>query len=216
MNVEDFFKRLLNLHNIDESINQLQIVNENIQLVTLWLATDEISTLDNALITMGRLYKNGKVDIHLKHLIDEKSYFELNYYIENVMRRHSSNEMEKIHFTKSQSAIIDHKRQLTFCNVDLQSISHKKLILNEQLEILKIIENIFSVLIRLESVGHPDYQLKIMSYVIGDKNGDLFSIMKKENEQQQLNTTDIRLLVALKMDGLSVIDPVESLDNICF
>ncbi|CAF4562280.1 unnamed protein product, partial [Didymodactylos carnosus] len=59
MDVKDFFKRLLNLYNIDESINQLQIVNENIQLVTLWLATDEISTLDNALITMGRLYKNG-------------------------------------------------------------------------------------------------------------------------------------------------------------
>ncbi|CAF1233456.1 unnamed protein product [Didymodactylos carnosus] len=214
LNVEEFFKRLLNLHNIDESINQLRIVNENIQLVNLWLSTDEISTLDNALITMGRLYKSGKIDIHLKHLIDEKSYFELNYSIEKIrhmttlhdidnisvsplqqqqslMRRYYSNEIEKINFTMSQSDIIDHKRQLTFCNVDLQNMSHKKLMLDGQLQILKIIENIFSLLIRLESVGHPHYQMKIMSYDISDKNGDLSLIMKKESEQQQLNITDI-------------------------
>ncbi|CAF1558203.1 unnamed protein product [Didymodactylos carnosus] len=83
-----------------------------------------------------------------------------------------ANEPEKIKLTLSMADIDDHKRQLTFCNVDLHNMPHKKILLNEQLKILNIIEKINSVLLELEISGHPEYQLRSEKYDIYDRTGE--------------------------------------------
>jgi hypothetical protein len=158
----------------------------------MWLSAEETTVLDNALITMEHLYKTGKVKICLRRLMNEQSYFEIEYSINKIQidtsRRTTSddddeyeqdNEEEQeqnkskiLKFTLSMGDIDDHKRQLTFCNVDLQeNMFYKKILLNEQLKLLKIVENIYTILVKLEMAGHPEYQLREDIYDIHDRTG---------------------------------------------
>ncbi|CAF5183416.1 unnamed protein product, partial [Rotaria magnacalcarata] len=66
-------------------------------------------------------------------------------------------DLKRTKFVLSMADINDHKRQLTFCNVDLPSnMSHKKVLLSEQLRLLEIVEKIYSMFVKLEIAGHPD------------------------------------------------------------
>jgi hypothetical protein len=160
----------------------------------MWLSTEVTNVLDNALITMEYLYKSGTVNVHLKRLMNNQSYYDIDYYVDQMqkpMLRMGSTEddeeiqdvtdqnqpkTDKIKFNLSIADVDDHKRQLTFCNIDLQqNMAHTKLLLNEQLKILRLVEQIYSVLIKLEKSGHPDYQLKEEKYEIFDKTSKLIS-----------------------------------------
>ena len=159
------------------------VVNENIQTVNMWLSAEETSVLDNALITMEHLYKTGIVIIRLGRLTNEPSYFQIEYSInkmqiststenldEEVEQEQRPHDMKRTKFTLSMTDINDHKRQLTFFNVDLLSnTSYKKVLLNEQLRLLDIVDRIYSMFVKLEIAGHPDYQLRDEQYDIYDK-----------------------------------------------
>ena len=150
------------------------------QIVTMWLSAEETTVLDNALITMEHIYKSGMLHIHLRRLMNEQSYFEIEYSIDKLSTQtNSKNEQqsETITFTLSMPDIDDHKRQLTFCNVDLQSdMIYKKTLLNEQLKLLQNIEKIYSILLKLEMTGHPNFQLTNNNYEIHDGSGKSFSL----------------------------------------
>src|SRR5689334_4858851 len=119
------------------------VIHDNSQTVNMWLSTEETSALDNALITMEHLYKTGIVTIRLGRLMNEPSYFEIEYSIgkmrastsienldEEVQQEERSQDVKSTKFILSMTDINDHKRQLTFCNVDLPSnMSHKKVLL---------------------------------------------------------------------------------------
>jgi ATP-dependent Lon protease len=158
----------------------------------MWLSAEETTVLDNALITMEHLYKTGTVKIRLRRLMNEQSYFEIGYSINKIQteasrrtnsddededEQHNEEEREQnkakiLKFALSMGDIDDHKRQLTFCNVDLQeNMFYKKVLLNEQLKLLKIVENIYSILVKLEMAGHPEYQLREQVYDIHDRTG---------------------------------------------
>ncbi|CAF4056542.1 unnamed protein product, partial [Rotaria sordida] len=157
--------------------------NDNMQLVTMWLSAEETTVLDNALITMEHLYKNGTVDIHLRRLTRQQSYYDIGYSIDRIQVgtktiRNENNqnlqggqndgiEAKKISFQLSMSDVDDHKRQLTFCNVDVQqNLVYKKNLINGQLKLLQTIENIYHIFTKLELGGHPDYQLRDEHYEI--------------------------------------------------
>ncbi|CAF3146041.1 unnamed protein product, partial [Rotaria sp. Silwood2] len=162
-NFDDFILRLADITNLEESsLNHIKVVNDNIQLVTLWLSAEETTVLDNALITMEHLYKSGTVDIHLQRLTRKKSYYEIGYSIDRIQVemqqiRDENNQNEQgqednivrakqIQFQLTISDIDDHKRQLTFCNVDVQqNLIYKKALINGQLKLLQIIENIYNI-----------------------------------------------------------------------
>jgi len=157
----------------------------------MWLSAEEITMLDNALITMEHIYKTGIVNIRLKRLMNEQSYFEIEYSIDKMsIQLNSENDAdsdeqleddemqqqqqqrEKFQFILSMADVDDHKRQLTFCNVDLQQkMIYKKTLLNEQLKLLRTIEKIYSIVVKLEMAGHPNYQLKEENYEIYDRFG---------------------------------------------
>jgi uncharacterized FlgJ-related protein len=150
----------------------------------MWLSAEETTMLDNALITMEHIYKTGLVNIRLRRLMNEQSYFEIEYSIDKAtISMNSENnfdsddeiqQREKIKFLLSMADIDDHKRQLTFCNVDLQQkMIYKKKLLNEQLKLLQIIEKIYSILLKLEMAGHPHFQLKEEVYEIYDRYGKI-------------------------------------------
>jgi len=150
----------------------------------MWLSAEETTMLDNALITMEHIYKTGLVNIRLRRLMNEQSYFEIEYSIDKatISMNNENNfdsddeiqQREKIKFLLSMADIDDHKRQLTFCNVDLQQkMIYKKKLLNEQLKLLQIIEKIYSILLKLEMAGHPHFQLKEDVYEIYDRYGKI-------------------------------------------
>lgn len=168
------------------SVFSVLVVNENIQIVNMWLSAEETTALDNALITMEHLYKTGTVKIRLRRLMNEQSDFEIGYSINKIqtepLRRtdlddddddeQEQNRSKILKFTLSMSDVDDHKRQLTFCNVDLQeTMLYKKILLNDQLKLLKIVENIYAILVKLEMAGHPEHQLKEQIYDIHDRTG---------------------------------------------
>ncbi|CAF3306286.1 unnamed protein product [Rotaria sp. Silwood2] len=178
---DDFVERVGQIKNLEgSSLNHIKVINDNIQLVTLWLSAEETTVLDNALITVEHLYKNGTVDIHLRRLIRKQSYYEIGYSIdriqvgmkkvtddENTFEDNDGIEAKKIKFLLSMSDIDDHKRQLTFCYADVQqNLISKKALINGQLKLLEIIENIYHMLTKLELGGHPDYQLLDEHYEI--------------------------------------------------
>jgi hypothetical protein len=155
----------------------------------MWLSAEETNVLDNALITMEHLYRSGVVHIQLRRLINEESKFEFEYSInktqtlieddhenpidENNRFLHQA-ESEKIKFILTKSEVDDHKRQLTFCNVDLSvAMKSKKILLNEQLKLLTTVNNIYSTMIQLEMAGHPDYQLKQETLQLSDRAGNI-------------------------------------------
>jgi hypothetical protein len=158
----------------------------------MWLSTEITTVLDNALITMEYLYRTGIASVHLKRLMNEQSYCEIEYSIDKMQTQivrvpsaeddeevedkmeEEQRESEKIKFKLSMADIDDHKRQLTFCNIDLQqNMVHTKILLNEQLKLLKVIEKIYLILVKLETSGHPNYQLKEEKYEMFDKASKL-------------------------------------------
>ncbi|CAF1202689.1 unnamed protein product [Rotaria sp. Silwood1] len=180
----EFVDRLAHLRNFEESsLKHMRVINENIQTVNMWLSAEETSALDNALVTMEHLYKTGIVTIRLGRLMNEPSYFQIEYSIvkmktsintenfdEEVEQEDRPHDAKSAKFILSMTDINDHKRQLTFCNVDLPSnMSHKKVLLSEQLRLLEIVEKIYSMFVKLEIAGHPDYQLRDEQYNIHDK-----------------------------------------------
>ncbi|CAF4403313.1 unnamed protein product, partial [Adineta steineri] len=115
------------------------VINHNIQTVTMWLSTEETTVLDNALITMEHLYKNGIVNIYLQHITRKSSYYEVVYLIDRIQVEQVA-ENDRIQFQLSMSDIDDHKRQLIFCNVDVQTnLIYKKTLINGQLKLFQII-----------------------------------------------------------------------------
>lgn len=177
------------------------VVNENVQMIDMWLATVETTLLDNALITMEHLYRTGSMNICLQRLMNESSEYNIEYFIDrnadsaekieymtiNDNDFDEQNEHESLHksrgkfmFKLSMSDIEDHKRQLTFCNVDLiSSQNYRAILLEEQLKLFSIIEQIFRVLLKLEMAGHPHYQVKKERFDIYDTHGtaiDFYSL----------------------------------------
>jgi hypothetical protein len=127
--------------------------------------------------------------------MNEQSYFEIKYSIDDVSTQtnnhnnfdsdeqledkgndeNQQHQREKLKFLLSMADIDDHKRQLTFCNVDLQQkMIYKKTLLKEQLKLLQTIEKIYSILLKLEMAGHPNFQLKEDNYEIYDRYGTIF------------------------------------------
>ncbi|CAF3397525.1 unnamed protein product [Rotaria sp. Silwood2] len=213
----EFIVRLVNLSNFEESsLEHLRVVNDNAQIVCLWLTAEETTVFDNALIVMEHLYKTGTVNIHLRHLLNEQSSLEISYSIEKIQTtaiNHQNNiemdskgekidkQQDEIQFTLSMSDIDDHKRQLTFCNVDLhKDMSHMKILLDEQLKLLKIIGDIHSTIIKLETNGHPNYQLIDMHYNIHTKTNQLNSILVKLRENKHSDETDLQNLIQSRTD----------------
>jgi len=147
----------------------------------MWLSAEDTTVLDNALITMEHLYKSGAVDIRLCQLMNEQSYFEIGYSIDRIQGQtqetnenteNDKREPERIKFNLSMADIDDHKRQLTFCKVDVQqNIFYNKALINGQLKLLETIEKIYSALKKLEMAGHPDYQLREEHYEIHAQYG---------------------------------------------
>ncbi|CAF4100819.1 unnamed protein product, partial [Rotaria sordida] len=188
-NLEEFVDNLAKLSNIDEStLEHIKVVNDNIQIIHMWLSADETTIFDNALITMEHLYKTGTVQIHLRNLINKQSYFEIVYSIAKISIQINESDSDEdnreiqqqdtMTFTLSMADIDDHKRQLTFCNVDLkQDMNEKKILLEEQLKLLNIIEKIYFILIKLEKSGHPNFQLKEYNYEIYDRTGRVNKIL---------------------------------------
>lgn len=165
----------------------------------MWLSAEETTVFDNALVLMEHLYKTGTIKIHLRHLLNEESSLEISYFIDKIQQRkiksdddnqgitrrtqeddNSSDDDEKeepksdkIKTTLSMADIADHRRQLTFCSVDLpENMAHMKILLNGQLKLLKLIGNIYSTFIKLEMSGHPHYQLKNRQYKIYNETGE--------------------------------------------
>ncbi|CAF1245410.1 unnamed protein product, partial [Rotaria sordida] len=188
-NLEEFVDNLAKLSNIDENtLEHIKVVNDNIQIIHMWLSAEETTIFDNALITMEHLYKTGTVQIHLRNLINKQSYFEIVYSIAKVSIQINESDSDEdnreiqqqdtMTFTLSMADIDDHKRQLTFCNVDLkQDMNEKKILLEEQLKLLNIIEKIYFILIKLEKSGHPNFQLKEYNYEIYDRTGRVNKIL---------------------------------------
>jgi hypothetical protein len=183
----------------------------------MWLSEEETTMLDNALITMEHIYKTGMVNFHLRRLMNEQSYFEIEYSIDKMTTLMNSEDdfeqedeiqrqQEKHKFILSMADIDDHKRQLTFCNVDLQEkMIYKKILLKEQLNLLQIIEKISSILQKLEMAGHPNFQLIENHYEIYDRYGRINRILielknNPDNHEQQLaeviqeRTSDFELI----------------------
>ncbi|CAF4525172.1 unnamed protein product, partial [Rotaria sp. Silwood2] len=217
-NFDEFVNRIAGLSNFEEnSLNHMQIVNENVQIVNMWLSAEETTVLDNALITMEHLYKTGKVKICLRRLMNEQSYFEMIYSIDKIksesLHRNDSEhddyeqyKSEKLKFTLSMSDIDDHKRQLTFCNVDLQeNMFYRKILLNEQLKLLKIVENIYLILIKLEMNGHPDYQLREENYEIHDRTGEIDTILSDLRKDHRIREDRLKRIVKTRTENLELI-----------
>jgi hypothetical protein len=187
----------------------------------MWLSAEETNVLDNALITMAHLYHSGVVHIQLRRLINEESKFEIEYSInktQSLIKDDPENpvdengrfpeqaEPEKIKFVLTTSEVDDHKRQLTFCNVDLsETMRSKKILLNEQLKLLNIVNNIYSTMIQLEMAGHPDYQLKEETLQLSDRAGEISRILPKvkDNEDEEINI--LKRLVEKQTEQLHLI-----------
>lgn len=173
-------------------------MNDNAQMIRMWLSAEETTVFDNALVLMEHLYKTGTIKIRLRHLLNEESSLEISYFIDKTQQRkinidndnqgktrrkqkddtssddeEEESKSDKIKTTLSMADIADHRRQLTFCSVDLpENMAHRKILLNGQLNLLKLIENIYSTFIKLEMSGHPHYQLKNKHYKIHNETGE--------------------------------------------
>jgi hypothetical protein len=61
---------------------------------------------------------------------------------------------------------------LTFCTSDLlDEMAYKTLVLTEQLKLLQMVEKVFSIHVKLEITGHPDFQCTEEHYEIYDIHG---------------------------------------------
>ncbi|UJR29383.1 hypothetical protein I4U23_010595 [Adineta vaga] len=209
---DEFIDRIARLSNFEEhSVKHMQIVNENAQIIKMWLSAEETTVLDNALITMEHLYRTGTVKIYLRRLLNEQSFFEIGYSIKKLPNETDDdddeyNRSEVLKFTLTKSDIDDHKRQLTFCNVDLQeNMFYKKILLNEQLKLLKIVENIFHILCKLETAGHPEYQVREEDYEISDRSGEIDQILSELRDDHRIREDRLKRAVKTRTDNLELI-----------
>ncbi|CAM4822618.1 unnamed protein product [Rotaria magnacalcarata] len=209
---DDFILRIGQISNLEESsLNHIKVINDNIQIVTMWLSAEETTVLDNALITMEHLYKSGSFRVYLRHLTRKPSYYEVGYVIERIQggikkapgdddKQEVNDEIiqaKKIQFLLSMSDIDDHKRQLTFCNVDVQqNLIYKKALINGQLKLLQTVENIYHILTKLELAGHPDYQLRDESYDIRlqqIQTGSMLNDLRSHQNARLDNAIQVRI-----------------------
>lgn len=124
----------------------------------MWISSDESSSADNALLTMEHLFKTGKVHIHLRHLMNEPSYFKVHYSIDREQGK-------DIPSTLSMNELDDHKRQLIFGNADVdENIVYRRALIDGQLKVFEAVDKIYTNLMKLELSGHPDYQLYEVQY----------------------------------------------------
>ncbi|CAF0874792.1 unnamed protein product [Didymodactylos carnosus] len=220
--LEDFVDSVAKLPYFEDTpVTHMQIVNDNIQLVNMWLSAEETNVLDNALITMEHLYRSGFVHIQLRRLINEESEFEIEYSInktQTLIKEDPENpidendeflqptEPEKIKFILTRSEVDDHKLQLTFCNVDLsEAMKSKKILLNEQLKLLSTVNNIYSTMIQLEMAGHPDYQLKEETFQLSDRAGEISRILSRVKDNENEETDILKRLAERQTDQLHLI-----------
>ncbi|CAF0904066.1 unnamed protein product [Adineta ricciae] len=205
--LDEFVASIAQLSNIDESsLKHIKLVSDNIQIVTMWLSAEGTTMLDNALITMEYLYKTGVVHIDLRRLLNEQSELKIEYAVEKMVSNETDDddddkeegedenmptEQEVQRVMLSSDDIDDHKRQLTFCQVDLpENMILKKILLSEQLKLFQTIEKIHSILIKLEINGHPEFQLQQKHYPIYDTFGRIKKVLSNMrndhvNHQQQ-------------------------------
>ncbi len=197
-------------------LSRFSVVNDNIQLVEMWLSAEETNVLDNSLITMEHLYRTGVVHIQLRRLINEESKIEIIYSINKTLTpaegdfendefvAHGGFEKNKIILT--QSEIVDHKRQLTFCNVDLsETMKTKKILLNEQLKLLNTVNNMYSTMIQLETAGHPDYQLREETFQLTDRAGEISRILTRTKDNENEEVDILKRLVERQTDQLHLV-----------
>ncbi|CAF3736616.1 unnamed protein product, partial [Adineta steineri] len=213
-NFDEFVQRIAGLSNFEEhSVKHIQIVNENAQIIKMWLSAEETTVLDNALITMEHLYRTGTVKIRLRRLLNEESFFQIGYSIKKIPNEtieddndNDEQKTELLKFILTKSDIDDHKRQLTFCNVDLQeNMFYKKILLNEQLKLLQIVENIFNILCKLETAGHPEYQLREEDYEIHDRTNEIDRILLDLRNEHHIREDRLKRAVKTRTDNLELI-----------
>lgn len=163
----------------------------------MWLSAEETNVLDNALITMEHLYHSGLVRIQLKRLINEESKFEIEYSINKTQSSiKEQKESEKIKFLLARSEVDDHKRQLTFCNVDLsEAMKSKKILLNEHLKLLNLVNQMYLMMVKLEMAGHPDYQLKEETLQLSDRTGQISQILSQMKDGENEDAEKLKKLV---------------------
>ncbi|CAF1142456.1 unnamed protein product, partial [Adineta ricciae] len=210
-NFNEFITRLAESSNLEESsLNHIKVVNDNLQLITMWLSTKETSVLDNALIMMVHLYKNATVHITLQELVRKPSFYEIHYSIDQTYRgevqqdQPIEQQVKKIDLILSMSDIENHKRQLTFCNVDTQqNLIYKKALINGQLKLLKAMDHIYQILLKLELAGHPDYQLHQKEYEI-----DLQEVQISSMSNDLRNHQNARICNAIE-------NRIRNLESIC-
>lgn len=145
------------------------VVDQNIQLINVWLESSETNVLDNALVVMDHLYRTGTVKIWLRRLINQDSDLTLEYSIGRTKVSDNSVQISSLdslrnddinRISLSKSEIDDHKSQLTFCDSDIpESMAFKKTLIKEQVDVLNLVEKIYSKRLLLELHGHPNYQL---------------------------------------------------------
>ncbi|CAF4423861.1 unnamed protein product, partial [Adineta steineri] len=136
-------------------------------------------------------YSIDKVSAPIKETNDSDSDEQFEYEADDEVQQR-----EKIKFTLSMADIDDHKRQLTFCNVDVQqNMIYKKVLLNEQLLLLKLIEKIYLILVKLETAGHPNFQLRKDNYEIHDRFGDINKILSEVRNNQDNNEQQLELSI---------------------
>ncbi|CAF4843259.1 unnamed protein product, partial [Rotaria sp. Silwood1] len=224
--LKEFVGRVVHLVNFDtNSLQHMKVVNGNAQIIRMWLSTEEATVVDNALVVMTHLYKTGEVTIRLRHLLHEESSLEINYLIDKIQPKtldvkitnevtndksdeeqkndDSSDDEEESKPDKMKTTVSmfdfdidDHKRQLTFCNVDLPAnMPHIKILLDEQLKLLKLIGNIYSTFIKLEISGHPNYQLKNKRYKIYDSRNPIDTVFFTSRENQEVDQVELQDVV---------------------
>ncbi|CAF1064818.1 unnamed protein product [Adineta steineri] len=214
--LKEFVSHIVNLVNFDtHSLRHMKETNTNTQIIRMWLSAEETTVFDNALVVMTHLYKTGKVAIRLRHLLHEQSSLEINYFIDKTQSATSNTEMtnrekrndessddeqesrpDKIKVTLSMTDIEDHKRQLTFCNVDLpESMFHMKIVLAEQMKLLKLIGDIYSTFIKLEMSGHPNYQLRSKHFKIYSLTNPINPVLLTSQENEDIDQTELKDMV---------------------
>jgi hypothetical protein len=176
----------------------------------MWLSADETNVLDNALITMEHIYRSGVVHIQLGRLINEESKYELEYSINKsqtpIKDDLENAAQERIKFILSRAEVDDHKRQLIFCNVGLsEALESKKILLNEQLKMLTIVNNIYSKMIQLEVAGHPNYQLKEETLQLSDRTGEISRLLSHMRDNQNEQVGALKALVERQTNQLHLI-----------
>lgn len=228
-NLDHFIEYLASLEHLeDSSLKHMQVVNDNIQIINMWLSAVETTKLDNSLMLMEHLYRSGTILMRLRRLTNEESYFQMGYSIKKIQNtaattdeapgwghanRVQRNEAEQIKFTLSMAEIDDHKRQLTFCNVDLSDkAQYRKLLLTEQLNMLKIVEDMFLTLCKLEMAGHPKYQLKEENYRIYDHSDSVETLIDQLKNDQEGRVDRLKLAIEKRSESLQSIHQFLTVD----